>query len=100
MLAPHLHAPRTAAPGTAAGARAPGEPLGDWLARAGAGRSRRELLGSGAGDDVPDPYGGPLGGYQAAADLLDRLTRDLVALCWPDLACRCRSKPIPFRMKS
>ena len=28
-----------------------------------------------------DPYGGPLGGYQATADLLDGLTRDLAALC-------------------
>ncbi len=63
------------------GPRAPGEPLGDWLARAGGDRSRRDLLGSAAADDVPDPYGGPFAGYQAAADLLDGLTRDLAALC-------------------
>jgi protein-tyrosine phosphatase len=67
--------------GRAAGARAPGEPLGDWLARAGRDRSRRDLLGGGPGDDVPDPYGGPLAGYQATAALLDRLTSDLVAQC-------------------
>jgi protein-tyrosine phosphatase len=67
--------------GREAGPRAPGEPLADWLARAGRGRSRPELLGSGPGDDVPDPYGGPLAGYQATASLLDRLTRDLVAQC-------------------
>ena len=69
--------------GLQAGPRAPGEPLGDWLTRAAAGRDRRELLGIGAADDVPDPYGGPLAGYQAAADLLDALTRDLAAVCWP-----------------
>jgi protein-tyrosine phosphatase len=67
--------------GRQVGARAPGEPLGDWLARAGRDRSRLDLLGSGPGDDVPDPYGGPLAGYQATASLLDRLTSDLVALC-------------------
>jgi protein-tyrosine phosphatase len=67
--------------GRQAGARAPGEPLGDWLARAGRDRRRQDLLGSDPGDDVPDPYGGPLAGYQATASLLDRLTTDLVALC-------------------
>ena len=67
--------------GRQAGARAPGEPLGDWLARAGRDRSRHDLLGSGPGDDVPDPYGGPLAGYQATASLLDRLTSDLVDQC-------------------
>jgi protein-tyrosine phosphatase len=70
--------------GHQAGTRAQGEPLADWLARAGAGRDRRELLGTGRGDDVPDPYGGPLAGYQATAALLDALTHDLAALCWPD----------------
>jgi protein-tyrosine phosphatase len=67
--------------GQQAGARAPGEPLGDWLSRAGRDRNRRDLLGSGPGDDVPDPYGGPLAGYEATASLLDRLTGDLVAQC-------------------
>ena len=67
--------------GRQAGPRAPGEPLGDWLVRAGGDRRRHDLLGSGPGDDVPDPYGGPLAGYQATASLLDRLTSDLVAQC-------------------
>jgi protein-tyrosine phosphatase len=67
--------------GMVAGPRAPGEPLAGWLARAGDGRSRRDLLGGAPGDDVPDPYGGPLAGYQAAANLLGGLTRDLAALC-------------------
>ena len=72
--------------GLAADPRMPGEPLRDWLARAGRGRDRRELLGIGTADDVPDPYGGPLAGYQATADMLDQLIGDLVTLCLPELA--------------
>ncbi len=67
--------------GRRAGPRVPGEPLGHWLDRVGRDRSRRDLLGTGPGDDVPDPCGGPLAGYQATAGLLDRLTSDLIALC-------------------
>jgi protein-tyrosine phosphatase len=73
--------------GQEAGSRLPGEPLAGWLARAGDGRDRRELLGTGPGDDVPDPFGGPLAGYRATANLLDALTRDLAALGRLDLAC-------------
>jgi protein-tyrosine phosphatase len=69
--------------GARAGARVPGEPLGSWLARAASDRGRRDLLGGGAGDDVPDPYGGPLAGYRATASLLDGLTGDLAGLAWP-----------------
>jgi protein-tyrosine phosphatase len=69
--------------GLRAGARAHGQSLGTWLARAAGDRSRRDLLGGGRADDVPDPYGGPLAGYQATARLLDGLTRDLAALAWP-----------------
>lgn len=67
-----------------AGPRAPAEPLNGWLARAAAGRDRRELLGGDPRDDVPDPYGCRPAAYQAAARLIDEETRDLVALCWPD----------------
>jgi len=69
--------------GQQAGPRAPGEPLGDWLARAAGDRARRDLLGDSPADDVADPAGGPLRGYQATSGLLDRLTRDLVELGWP-----------------
>jgi protein-tyrosine phosphatase len=68
--------------GHRASVRAPGEPFGDWLTRVAGDRGRRDLLGSSPGDDVADPVGGPLPGYQATADLLDQLTRDLVELCW------------------
>jgi protein-tyrosine phosphatase len=67
--------------GHQAGVRSPSEPFGDWLTRAAGDRSRRDLLGKSTVDDVADPAGGPLRGYQATAELLDRLTRDLVALC-------------------
>ena len=70
--------------GRQAGARAAGEPLGDWLTRAADGRRRPDLLGSHPADDVADPAGGPPRGYQATADLLDQLTRDLVDLGWPN----------------
>jgi protein-tyrosine phosphatase len=69
--------------GQQTGARETDEPVDDWLARASTGRGRRELLGTGPADDVPDPCGGPLAGYQATANLLDALTRDLATLCWP-----------------
>ena len=67
--------------GRQAGPRSPGEPFGDWLTRAAGDRGRRDLLGSSPADDVADPAGGPLRGYQATAELLDRLTCDLVELC-------------------
>jgi protein-tyrosine phosphatase len=69
--------------GWEAGARVPGEQVGEWLTRVASGRSRRDLLGGGTAHDVTDPVGGPLRGYEATADLLDRLTGDLAALCWP-----------------
>ena len=69
--------------GLQVGPRPPGEPLRTWLARAAADRNRRDLLGGGSADDVPDPHGGPLARYQATATLLDTLTQDLAALCWP-----------------
>jgi protein-tyrosine phosphatase len=66
--------------GHQAGPRSPGEPFGAWLARVAGDRGRSDLLGRSPADDVADPAGGPLRGYQATAELLDRLTRDLVEL--------------------
>jgi protein-tyrosine phosphatase len=70
--------------GEQAGPRPPGEPMADWLTRAADGRRRADLLGSHPADDVADPAGGPLRGYQATADTLDRLICDLVELGWPN----------------
>lgn len=66
--------------GHQADGRSPGEPFGDWLTRVAGDRGRRDLLGSNPADDVADPAGGPLRGYQATAEQLDQLTRDLVEL--------------------
>jgi protein-tyrosine-phosphatase len=64
------------------GPRAAGEPLSAWLARAHDGRARASLLGGSAGDDVPDPTGGPLKAYADTAALLDRLMTRLAELGW------------------
>jgi protein-tyrosine phosphatase len=69
--------------GREAGPRGPDQPLAGWLAVVAAGRDRRGLLGVNPADDVADPYGGPLAGYQATARQLDELTAELAALCWP-----------------
>ena len=65
--------------GEAIGPRRPGEPLPDWLARAGQGRRIADLTGSSTADDVADPYGGPRSAYERMTteldDLVDRLTR-------------------------
>jgi protein-tyrosine phosphatase len=75
--------------GRAVGPRGPRESLAGWLARAQAGRQRAALLGNSATDDVADPAGGPLPGYEHAAAVLSQLIDRLVELCWePD-----RSEP-------
>jgi protein-tyrosine phosphatase len=70
--------------GEEAGPRALDEPLAHWLTRAADGRRRADLMGSHPADDIADPTGRPLREYQATADTLDRLTRDLVGLGWPN----------------
>ena len=65
------------------GPRPPGEPLAAWLGRVQDDRDRAALLGSSEADDVPDPAGGPRRAYADTAALLDRLTGQLAALCWP-----------------
>jgi protein-tyrosine phosphatase len=81
-----------------AGPPRPAEPLDDWLARAGDGRTRADLLGSGGGTDIADPAGGPWQGYQATAELLDGLTSELAGLCWQGLVNRdCRRMRLPMK---
>jgi protein-tyrosine phosphatase len=69
--------------GDLAGPRPPEENLPDWLARVHDGRSRLALLGDSARDDVADPIGGPLAGYERTAAELGQLARRLADLCWP-----------------
>lgn len=60
-----------------------GEPLADWLAIVGAGRTTAELMGSSKIDDVSDPYGGPQRGYDASAVVIDELVTVLAQLLGP-----------------
>lgn len=66
--------------GEQAGARRPSEPLPSWLARVGAGRTTRDLIGWSDDDDVADPIGRPEGVYRRTAEELEVLLRRLVAL--------------------
>jgi protein-tyrosine phosphatase len=69
--------------GEATGVRPPGEPISAWIARAHADRTQRDLLGSDPVDDIADPYGGPPGGYEDAAEEIDEFVTRLVQLAWP-----------------
>ena len=69
--------------GDLAGRRPPGETLAGWLDRVHDGRSRLALLGDNAQDDVADPIGGPLAGYERTAAELGQLVGRLADLCWP-----------------
>lgn len=68
------------------GVRAPGESIDAWLARAGQGRNRADLLGSSADDDVEDPIGLSRSDYAKTADELTDLIDRLVDLLWPAAA--------------
>jgi protein-tyrosine phosphatase len=68
--------------GTQAGPRAPGEPLGGWLARAHDGRSRLALLGDGEPDDVADPAGGRRADYERAAAEISAAVARIADLAW------------------
>jgi protein-tyrosine phosphatase len=59
------------------------ETLEQWLTRANAGRSPRDLLGADPGDDIADPYGGDEHDYARTFHELDRLVTQLVELIWP-----------------
>jgi len=65
------------------GPRLPGQDLATWIRAAQGDRRRDSLAHHSPEDDVADPFGGPLAGYQATAAELDDLTSRLVALLWP-----------------
>jgi protein-tyrosine-phosphatase len=62
------------------GPRAPGQPLGEWLAVLHAGRRLPDLLGDSEADDVADPIGGPHRAYERTAAELEALTDRLARL--------------------
>ena len=66
--------------GTAAGSRAPGQPLDDWLAAVGAGRQPAVFLGASATDDVADPNGRRFGVFKKTANEIEGLTAQLAVL--------------------
>jgi protein-tyrosine phosphatase len=69
--------------GEAIGTRRRDESVDQWIARAQAGRTQLDLLGSDRGDDVEDPYGGSEDGYEVTLRELDGLVQRLVDLIWP-----------------
>ena len=69
--------------GEATGVRGAGEGLGEWCARVGTGRERRELLGASVTDDVADPTTGGAAEHERTAEELQDLVTRLVELAWP-----------------
>jgi len=65
------------------GPRHPREGVGQWLDHVQRGRDRASMVGASTEDDIVDPLGGPLLGYQASARDLDNLVDRMVTLLWP-----------------
>ena len=62
------------------GPRRPGQTIGDWTSFVHAGRTRAEMLGASAEDDVADPIGRRRSFYDQTAAELDDLTARLAKL--------------------
>ena len=62
------------------GPRPPGQPLPEWLAVVGEGRTRSGLLATNLSDDVDDPIGQPVAAYQRTRQELDELFGGLARL--------------------
>ena len=65
------------------GPRLPGQDLTAWIRAAQGDRPREALVHVSPDEDVADPYGGPLEGYEATAAELDDLLGRLADLLWP-----------------
>ncbi len=65
------------------GPRLPGQDLATWIRAAQGDRSRDSLAHHSPQDDVVDPFGGPLSGYEDTAEELDDLVGRLAVLMWP-----------------
>ena len=59
------------------------EPVVTWLATLVANRDVVDLMGSDPVDDVADPIGGPMVGYEDTASELHQLTDRIVRNVWP-----------------
>jgi protein-tyrosine phosphatase len=59
-----------------------GGDLTRWIGGLSSGRSRNDLLGSFADDDVADPVNGPLGAYAVCATEIAELVNRLVGATW------------------
>ena len=70
--------------GRAIGERKPAEPVGDWLARAAAGRLPTDLLGHDPADEIADPIGRSAKRYEQTATELESLVHAAVDLLFPD----------------
>lgn len=62
------------------GPRPPGQPLAEWLAAVGEGRTRSGLLTANLSDDVDDPIGQPVAAYERTRRELDELFGGLAYL--------------------
>jgi protein-tyrosine phosphatase len=69
--------------GESVGPRGPDQDLASWIRAAQGDRTRDSLVHHSPAEDVADPYGGPLAGYEATAEELDDLTGRLAGLLWP-----------------
>jgi protein-tyrosine phosphatase len=65
------------------GFRPVNEALEPWLATLVANRDVAELMGADPFDDMADPIGGPLAGYQDTAAELSQLVDRIVRTVWP-----------------
>jgi len=69
--------------GEAIGPRTPGTTVGEYLAELGAGREPADLTRDSPDDDIADPTGGPIAGYEHTARWIDGLVHRAVGLLFP-----------------
>jgi protein-tyrosine phosphatase len=68
--------------GEEVGARSPGQPLDEWVAKLHAGRTPATLVGAADTDDIADPMGRSRRAYVEAANQIDELVTRLIELVW------------------
>ncbi|MBA2279718.1 MAG: RpiB/LacA/LacB family sugar-phosphate isomerase [Acidimicrobiia bacterium] len=69
--------------GDTIGPRPPGTALAAWLDAANGDRELSSLTGEAPDDDIADPTGGPITGYEHTVRWIDALLGRLVGLLWP-----------------